>query len=395
MWRDHIPPRRFSAEFGHHCVDLPLQCSTQVFDVPSQAGTPDTYAAKSRIGVRVSQKLEDEFHGKPQTDHEVDHEKWTALLSSLCGLYRPEGIQPATFTGSAQTKNVCGLDAIDISGNAYRVERTSRDIRVDGMDSYFATLQLDGQSTLAHNGQIMNLGVGDIVLYDNARPATWVLEGRRGRWFSFALPRQQLISHLGIEPQGGLYADGGKLPARLLLRLVLDAMDLDTMDEGEAAHASAEPYIQLAVYDLLGALFTAGAPPSVSAHSDKLFRRACNIIKEGLADPDLRPSDVAAKVGISLRYLHKLFTEHDATCCELIYSVRLDHAARLLRRRESLGSGQPLSEIAYACGFRDYTHFARKFRRRFGHPPGAHLAENGRVGTTTARGNANESMLLA
>jgi AraC-like DNA-binding protein len=36
-----------------------------------------------------------------------------------------------------------------------------------------------------------------------------------------------------------------------------------------------------------------------------------------------------------------------------------------------LGTNQPLSEIAYACGFRDYTHFARKFRHRFGHSPGA------------------------
>jgi AraC-like DNA-binding protein len=25
----------------------------------------------------------------------------------------------------------------------------------------------------------------------------------------------------------------------------------------------------------------------------------------------------------------------------------------------------PLSDIAYACGFRDYAHFARKFRQRF------------------------------
>jgi len=35
-----------------------------------------------------------------------------------------------------------------------------------------------------------------------------------------------------------------------------------------------------------------------------------------------------------------------------------------------MGPGQPLGEIAYACGFRDYAHFARKFRRRFGYPPG-------------------------
>jgi AraC family transcriptional activator of tynA and feaB len=322
----------------------------------------------------MSQKLEAELLGKPQMDYKVDHETWTARLSSLCGLYRPQGIQPATFMGSAHTEKFCGLDAIDISGNAYRVERTNRDVRLDGIDSYFATLQLDGQSTLVHNDQIMNLAAGDIVLYDNARPATWVSEGRRGRWFSFALPRQQLISHLGVEPEGGLYANGARLPARLLLRLVLDAMD-----ECESALASAEPYIQLAIYDLLGALFTANALPSVSAHSDKLFRRACSIIKDGLANPDFGPSDVAAKVGISVRYLHKLFTEHGSTCSELIYSLRLDHAATLLHRRDSLRSGQPLGEIAYACGFRDYTHFARRFRYRFGHAPGAHTA--GMVGT--------------
>jgi AraC-like DNA-binding protein len=69
-------------------------------------------------------------------------------------------------------------------------------------------------------------------------------------------------------------------------------------------------------------------------------------------------------------YLQKLFTEHGSTCSEFIYSVRLDHAARLLTRPASLEARQPLIEIAYACGFRDYTHFARRFRRRFNCSPG-------------------------
>jgi AraC-like DNA-binding protein len=79
---------------------------------------------------------------------------------------------------------------------------------------------------------------------------------------------------------------------------------------------------------------------------------------------------VAAKAGISLRYLQKLFTQRGSTCSEYIYSLRLDHAARLLDRRALLTTNQPLSEVAYACGFNDYSHFARKFRRRFGCPPG-------------------------
>jgi AraC-like DNA-binding protein len=110
---------------------------------------------------------------------------------------------------------------------------------------------------------------------------------------------------------------------------------------------------------------------SVSRHADRLFARVRGIIKDGFADPDFSPRRVATEAGISLRYLQKLFTARGSTCSEFIYSLRLDHAANLLHRRASLDTNQPLSEIAYACGFRDYTHFARRFRDRFGHSPGA------------------------
>jgi AraC-like DNA-binding protein len=109
-----------------------------------------------------------------------------------------------------------------------------------------------------------------------------------------------------------------------------------------------------------------------------MFDRVWSVIRQGYADPDLGPLEVATRTGISLRYLQKLFTQRGSTCSEMIYSLRLDHAARLVGRRGSLRNAQPLSEIAYACGFRDYTHFARKFRHRFGHPPGAHSANNDR-----------------
>jgi AraC-like DNA-binding protein len=129
--------------------------------------------------------------------------------------------------------------------------------------------------------------------------------------------------------------------------------------------------MRLAVYDLLGALFAPSDPMPASLHTDKLFRRICDIIRDRYADPDFGPCEVAVEAGISLRYLQKLFTARNLTCSHFIYSVRLDQAARLLRRRMLLKTVQPISEIAYASGFRDYTNFARKFRRRFGRSPGA------------------------
>jgi AraC-like DNA-binding protein len=128
--------------------------------------------------------------------------------------------------------------------------------------------------------------------------------------------------------------------------------------------------MRLAVYDLVGALF-APVDAAPSRYTDKLFARVRSVIRDGFTEPDFGPYEAAVRAGISLRYLQKLFTQRGSTCSEFIYSFRLDQAARLLHRRAELTANQPLREIAYACGFRDYAHFARKFRDRFGHAPGA------------------------
>ena len=46
-----------------------------------------------------------------------------------------------------------------------------------------------------------------------------------------------------------------------------------------------------------------------------------------------------------------------------------NHAALLLEPRALMKSRQPLTVIAYDCGFRDYTYFARGYRRRLRHVP--------------------------
>jgi AraC-like DNA-binding protein len=144
--------------------------------------------------------------------------------------------------------------------------------------------------------------------------------------------------------------------------------------------ASAKAYMRLAFYDLLGAIFAPSDPEDTSVHTDRLFARVRDIIQDHFANPDFGPCEVAAEAGISLRYLQKLFTARNSTCSHFIHSVRLDQAARLLERRSFLKTSQPISEIAYASGFGDYTNFIRKFRRRFGHTPGSHSGEHAEPG---------------
>jgi AraC family transcriptional activator of tynA and feaB len=325
-----------------------------------------------------------DFVGTPR----LDFEEWRAFLRTTCG-NQPDVIDPSAFTGWVRPIGVCGLAAaalkiecgftsLDSGRNAYRCERTYRDARLAGADYYYAVFQVAGRSVFTQNDEVMQLAVGDVALLDAARPAACFADD--SQWRRLQLPRQSLVSHLGCEPQGGLCARGGTHATRLLFDLVRDA----DKEDGSAS-SPADSYMRLAVYDLLGALFAPSDPWPVSRHADKLFARIRGLVREGFADPDFGPREVAAVAGISLRYLQKLFTARGSTCSEFIYSLRLDHAARLLHRRASLGTGQPLSEIAYACGFRDYTHFARKFRNRFGHSPGDRAHASGRAGSGTVR----------
>jgi AraC family transcriptional regulator, positive regulator of tynA and feaB len=312
-----------------------------------------------------------ESSGDFNSTPELDYEGWRDVVRSLCGRYTPGGIEPETFGGRARAGSICGFRTVDLSCNAHRVERTHRDFRFDGMEHYYAIFQMAGQSTVVQNDHTVELAVGDVALVDAARPVTYVSEKRNGQWLSLQLPRQSLISHLGFEPEGGLCRHGETLAGRLCFRLIQDAVN-----ECDSSPASAEPYMQLAIYDLLGALFGAPDLPTISSHTDKLFKRVCGIIKDRFAEPDFGPCEVAAEAGISLRYLQKLFTARSSTCTHFIHSVRLDHAARQLHRRGLLNTNQPINEIAYASGFINYTHFARQFRRRFGHPPMAHAGDH-------------------
>jgi AraC family transcriptional regulator, positive regulator of tynA and feaB len=303
-----------------------------------------------------------DFAGTPQ----LDYEAWRAFIRSDYGA-DAKVIAPHAFAAWIRPISIGGFaaDAMKIESGFRRIERTQQEVQRVHMDYYRALFEVAGRAELIQNGQEVELGGGDVALVDMSRPAIFCSSGSAYS-MPLLLPRQPLLSHFGFVPQGGLRGRGGALAMRLLHQIVRDAIE----DEGSLT-GPAGGYMRLMVYDLLGALF-ASSDPAPHQNTDKLFRRICGIIKDRFADPEFGPSEVAAEAGISMRYLQKLFTARGSTCTQFIHSLRLDHAAHLLQRRALLHTGQPLSDIAFACGFNDYPYFVLKFKQRFGYPPGAH-----------------------
>jgi AraC family transcriptional activator of tynA and feaB len=264
----------------------------------------------------------------------LNFEAWRALLRTICGRYNPEGVEPKAFIGWVRPLNVCGLAAVDIGWNAHRVERTHRDIRLDGAEHYYAVFQVSGKSAMTQNEQAVQLAAGDVVLVDAARPVTYFRNDTSAQWLSVRLPRRSLVSHLGFEPQGGSWRLGGTLAGRLLFGPIHGA----ETDNGPPL-GSAHSYMQLAVYDLVGALFAPSDPRPISRPASKLFARICGVIKHGFSDPDFGPVEVARRSGNLVTLPSKA-----------LYGARL--LLQRVHRFASFGPRRTSSEPARAAGYR-------------------------------------------
>jgi AraC-like DNA-binding protein len=303
-----------------------------------------------------------EFTTSPTPEFETWRVRGQSANGSLC-----QYVQYDAITSAMEHTKLCGLPVVDlVTHPVSSAERIRADAVRDGMDDFKLLIQISGRSILDQNERVTDIGAGDLGIVDITRPVH-VAIGGAGRVIGLHLPRQPLVAHLGFEPQGGLCWKGENvLPARLLTRLVSDAIA-----DGDVGPDSSQDFVRSAIFNLVGALFGAAEVPQHFSQADKLFLRLCHIIKHNFSDPDLGPADIAAEARVSVRYLQKIFALRGTTYSIFLKSLRLDHAASLLDRRAEADAQQPLAEIAWACGYRDYAHFARDFRFRFQHAPGS------------------------
>ncbi len=100
----------------------------------------------------------------------------------------------------------------------------------------------------------------------------------------------------------------------------------------------------------------------ITTHEERFLKKIVEIVENHIADPDLDIERFAAEAGVSRMQLYrKLSALTDMTVKEFIRDIRLKRAAQLLLQKT-----MNVSEIAWATGFRDVSHFRKCFRQKFG-----------------------------
>jgi AraC family transcriptional regulator, positive regulator of tynA and feaB len=100
---------------------------------------------------------------------------------------------------------------------------------------------------------------------------------------------------------------------------------------------------------------------------ERLLQAALDHVEQMLGDPELSPRDIAERIAVSPRYLHRLFAERGTTFGRWLLVRRLE------RGRDGLVDGaqadRAIGDVAYDVGFRDPSYFARAFKAHFGVTP--------------------------
>lgn len=110
----------------------------------------------------------------------------------------------------------------------------------------------------------------------------------------------------------------------------------------------------------------------MKGNNEQLMERIVKVTKERLTDPDFNVEALAADVGISRVQLHRKVKEMmGITVGDFIRNLRLQQAARLLEQGDL-----NISQITYAVGLTNPTHFSAAFKKYFGVTPKLYMQKH-------------------
>jgi signal transduction histidine kinase/ligand-binding sensor domain-containing protein/DNA-binding response OmpR family regulator len=109
-------------------------------------------------------------------------------------------------------------------------------------------------------------------------------------------------------------------------------------------------------------LILSGSQLTYSSPDELFLRRAVQVVEDNISDSDLDIETFARAMAVSRMQLYrKLSALTGMTVKEFIRDIRLKRAIQLFDHQ-----GLNISEVAYAVGFGDLSHFRKCFREKFG-----------------------------
>ncbi|MFC6012294.1 helix-turn-helix domain-containing protein [Nocardia lasii] len=251
----------------------------------------------------------------------------------------------------------------DISG--IQLIRTAKQIRANPSPMLALAVHRKGSARYEQDGLQREVAVGDLHLMDLNAPYDFRWDGDGGST-CLHVPLDQL--DLPVERIRRAAPHLHRSPYYRLVTGHITEMTrcADDLSAGPAARLAGSASIDL----IRGLLLSTSEPDrhdGAVIPSEIMLAEIRSYVRRNLADPELDAARIARALNISVRHLYKICAAADYSLAQWIIGQRLD------RIRADLASPGlrhwSIAMIAQRWGFRDASHFTRRFRVTYGVTP--------------------------
>lgn len=301
------------------------------------------------------------IHIDPAISGSAGWDEWETVYKSVlqCDRLLPNSSGEAgSFHAALQRRRLDDILAIRYSSSAFCGE-----LDVDSEAANQIGIFVSGfhrrERVLFRDGAQLENNTGQFSVYEHRNVAKFELV-RNVEDSYITIPRATVEQTLGRTwklPQPLWREDS---PSMNLLR----AVSLSLLSEDRELSSGEVSATRNVILELLGSLAYTDLPLSNSAVSAEMRTRIEGWIDQRLHLGDVSPASAAHAHGISLRSLHRVFSEDGQSYGSVVRSRRLARA-----RRDIVSGVESVQLVSSRWGYSDASHFCREFKREFGMTP--------------------------
>jgi AraC-like DNA-binding protein len=298
-------------------------------------------------------------------------EAFSYFREAICQAFMPwtpEQIGERGFQARGEAFKIGQGTVGHLATSPFANARTKIDIGKSPFDCIYLNYVVQGELSVTQNGKMSVASKGDLLIFDGTC-SLHAITGNQPRYhlLTLQIPKEDFKGSLSLEDTfGNVCFEGQTLPRPMQGCFENLAFRITEYSQEEIAA------LYRATVDLLPMLVGVKARDDTLNDATCVTRQLIELINEQFSDSRFTPEVAARQLGISTRYVHKLFAQRGTTFGECVRTRRLDAIARDLTL--DLRPRPLISTIVFRWGFTDLSTFSRAFIKRFGCSPKTYRA---------------------